>query len=147
MQPQSVDAECVPADIEVGETFTKLILVAGKEAIKRFFKKIGTGKKDKEKQKDECLACGKNIGTGSGNCAGASELCSGNWTPPGCGNPHYPCQSNHSDLERCKNKKCKSYNDQYRKCTTHTCNNKKKSSTSLENTETAFSNWYWFAER
>ena len=126
MQSQSVDAECVPVDLPIGDLFETFVKVGGKEVIKQVFEKISnTGKKPKSKT---CEACGKNIGTGSENCAGASEVCSGNWSPPGCGAPNFPCESNHSTVKRCKNKKCVDYNDQYRQCVGHTCNNKKKTS-------------------
>lgn len=144
MHPQSADAECIPDETLVGELFNTFVKYGGKKAIKSIWKKLSSS--EKKKQSSTCEACGKNIGAGSENCAGASEICSGNWSPPGCGGPNFPCESNHSTEKRCKNKKCKDYNDKYRQCVGHTCNNKKKkSSTSLEDADTAFSNWYWFA--
>ncbi len=54
-------------------------------------------------------------------CSGPGELCSADWTPCGCNDFHYPCDSSHSTLERCRDEDCVDYLKQYRVCVGHTC--------------------------
>ena len=54
-------------------------------------------------------------------CDGPLEVCSQEWTVPGCQDFNYPCDTTHSIIDRCTNKACRAYNTQYRLCEGHTC--------------------------
>ena len=113
LQPQTAEADCYDGMEDIGEQIENVL-----NGIKHIYKIIKSAtdaaKKCKSLLKKKCDACGKEIGAGNDKCDGPLEKCDGeNWTPKGCNDWNYPCQSNHSTIHTCKNKRCKQHGENY----------------------------------